>query len=158
MSGIEITWELIKDNFEQARSHEEMREKTVTLTMTIASILIAALAIDGFSKAHLIIFDHPIKFQVLVGVLLVGLGLFGGLCSQKHYERNRMHIKLGQKFLDHLGKAGLAYPFDVSKAFTDHTKAKDWKGAWAERVKLNWLWTLFPLFVALLGLILALGA
>lgn len=158
MDPIEFTWELIKDNFEQARSHEEMREKTVTLTMTLASILIAALAIDGFAASSIHVFTFTFKFQSVVGLLLMGLGIFGGLCSQKHYERNRMHVKLAQRFMAKLAESGFKYPFDVSAEFIAHTEAKDWKAAWAEPIKLNWLWTGFPLFIALIGLVLSLEA
>jgi hypothetical protein len=158
MDNIEFTWELIKDNFEQARSHEEMREKTVTLTMTIASVLVASLAIDGFAKSFLYIFGYGLRFQTVVGLMLCGLGVFGALCSQKHYERNRMHVKLAQRFIAALQTSGFALPFDVSVEFEAHTKEKDWKASWAERIKLNWLWTGFPIFIAVIGLVLAIGA
>ena len=49
MDGTEIIWALIKDNFEQARSHEDYRARTVSLTLTIGSIFIAALAIEGLA-------------------------------------------------------------------------------------------------------------
>jgi hypothetical protein len=118
--------------------------------------LIAALAIDGFAASSIKVFSFQMKFQSVVGLMLMGLGVFGGLCSQKHYERNRMHIKLAQRFLAKLADSGFKYPFDVTTEFEAHTKARDWKAAWAEPIKLNWLWTGFPLFVAFIGLILSL--
>jgi hypothetical protein len=154
--GTELVWELIKDNFEQARSHEEYREKTVSLTLTVASIFIAALAIDGFAAKTVSLLGHNVTFQRLDGICLVVIGIFGALCSQKHYERNRMHVALAQEYLKKLAETenGM-FPFDVSKAFTDFEKTKKWKAAWAEPIKLNLLWTGFPLIVAIVGIILA---
>jgi len=100
--GTELVWELIKDNFEQARSHEEYREKTVSLTLTVASIFIAALAIDGFAAKTVSLLGHNVTFQRLDGICLVVIGIFGALCSQKHYERNRMHVALAQEYLKKL--------------------------------------------------------
>lgn len=157
MDGNEVIWELIKDNFEQGRSHEEMREKTVTLTITIATILVAALAIESVGKTTLDVFGYHLKIQGLIGIILLGLGVFGAFCSQKHYERNRMHIKLAQKFLARLQAQPGYLPFDVSAEFAAHAEAKDWKAAHWESTKLNWLWTGFPLFIAIVGLVLVIG-
>jgi len=157
MDGIEITWELIKENFEQARSHEEMREKTVTLTIAIATILVAVLAIDHVAEAHVMLFCHRWEFQRLIGLFLFVLGIFGGLCSQKHYERNRMHVELAQDFLVKL-QYRLGYlPFDVSVEFRKFKDAGKWDASWARPIRLNWLWTGFPLFIALIGLAVVVG-
>lgn len=156
--GTQLIWELVKDNFEQARSHEEYREKTVSLTLTVASIFIAALAIDGFAAKSVSLVGHAITFQQLDGICLIAIGGFGALCSQKHYERNRMHVALAQAYLEKLAQSKSSlFPFDVSKAFTEFVSAKKWKASWAEPVKLNWLWTGFPVIVAIVGAILALS-
>jgi hypothetical protein len=156
MDGTSVVWELIKDNFEQARSHEEYREKTVTLTMTIASIFLAALAIDGFASRTITVAGVEITFQRLDGLCLIIIGLFGALCSQKHYERNRMHIALAQEYLSKLQAANaVQLPFDVVAAFKEFAAKKTWKAAWAERIKLNLLWTAFPLIISAIGFLIS---
>ena len=124
--------------------------------MTIASALVAALAIDRFAGPSLYIFGYGLRFQTVVGLMLCGLGVFGALCSQKHYERNRMHVKLAQRFIAALQNK-FELPFDVSAEFDAHTQQRDWRASWVEPIKLNWLWTGFPIFVALVGLVLAIG-
>lgn len=159
MDGTNLIWELIKDNFEQARSHEEYRGKTVSLTMTVGSIFLAALAIDGFATKPISLFGHDVRFQTIDGCCLIVVGLFGAVCSQKHYERNRMHIALAQEFLTRLNKSQPdLLPFDTVGAFKDFKKTGKYKARWIEPVKLNLLWTGFPLIIACVGLLLVLGA
>ena len=159
MNGTEIIWSLIQDNFEQARSHEDYRARTVNLTLTIGSILVAALAIDGFTDKTIDLFGVAMSFQAIDGVCLIAVGLFGALISQKHYERNRMHIALAQDFMARLNESNSELlPFDTVKAFAEFKANGTWKAHWAEPVKLNWLWTGFPLILAIFGLLLLIGS
>lgn len=159
MDGVGVTWSLIKDNFEQARSHEELRAKTVSLTLTIGSIFVAALAIDGFASKTIDLFGKPIAFQTLDGLCLITVGIFGALCSQKHYERNRMHIAMAQQFLIKLHESDAnLLPFDTAEVFAEFKRNGKWKAKWAKSIELNLLWTGFPLILAVVGLILFLSS
>ena len=159
MDGTEIIWSLVQDNFEHARSHEDYRARTVNLTLTVGSILVASLAIEGFSEKSILIWQWSITFQALIGLCLIAVGVYGALLSYKHYERNRMHVKVAQELLAKLSESSpKLLPFNTVELFENFKNTHTWKAKRAEPIKLNWLWTGFPLLLAIFGLLLLLGS
>ena len=159
MEGTELIWALIKDNFEQARSHEEYRARTVGLTLTLGSALVAALALDGFTQKTVTLIGYQFSFQIIDALCMIAVGLFGAICSQKHYERNRMHVALAQHYLKKLQESKQdLLPFDTVEAFEDFRVNGEWKAKRIEWVKLNYLWTGFPLVLVAIGILLLIGS
>jgi len=144
MDEKDLIWNLIKDNFDQARAHEQYRASTVSLVLTIASILVAILAINEFTT----------PFANIVYSSLIVIGLYGAACSAKHYELNRMHVNIARSLIDKLKQCGIQTPFDLNKHFEDTKSAKNWGHSRLHWLRLNWLWTGFPLLVAAGGLLL----
>lgn len=88
---------MYKEQCDQARQHEAMRQQSTTITLALAGAIIAAAtataphALGALKAAHL-----QLLFAVyaLLGFFIIGLGWFGERLSLKHYERNRYHTAL----------------------------------------------------------------
>jgi hypothetical protein len=140
MDQADVVWQLVKDNFEQARAHETYRANIATLVITLTGILVGTLSIDLGPRHHRVIY-----------LAIAVLGLYGALASAKHYERFRMHVAIAQHFLDRLRTLSIL-TVDVNNEFREFQKARKWSHSILAAISLNWLWTGFPALLGLVGL------
>ncbi|HEY3304927.1 MAG TPA: hypothetical protein VGL70_15490 [Candidatus Binatia bacterium] len=133
MAEADVLWQLIKDNFEQARAHETYRADISKLVITLAGILVGTLSVTGVTP----------RGEKVVWLAVGVLGIYGALASAKHYERNRMHVATAQHLLDKL-KDLAGFQSDLNKVFKDFQSARNWKHSPLASLSLNWLWTGFP--------------
>jgi len=143
MNEADVVWHLVKDNFEQARAHEQYRASISTLVITLTGILVGTFSITSLGPYH-----HRIVY-----LAIAVLGLYGGLASAKHYERFRMHVAIAQHFLDKLRALG-NFTIDVNDEFKQFQKARKWRHSWLASLSLNWLWTGFLTALGLVGLVM----
>jgi hypothetical protein len=111
---------LYKEHADQARQHENQRERATAVIVAIATAIVAVVSNSGFALRAL-----PLA------VLLIPLGAFGAMFAAKHYERNRFHSFVAGRFRDALD-AELSAPANVAapgllggirgKAETDHPR------------------------------------
>ena len=140
MNEQDVIWQLIKDNFEQARAHEQYRANIATLVITLTGILVGTLSVDLGSRHHRVIY-----------LVVALLGLYGALASAKHYERFRMHVAIAQHFLDKLRELGI-FTVNLNEEFRNFQKKRQWSHSTLASISLNWLWTGFPALIGLVGL------
>jgi hypothetical protein len=143
MNESEIVWQLVKDNFEQARAHEQYRANIAALVITLVGILVGTLSITGLGSHH----------RQIVYLAIAVLGLYGALASAKHYERFRMHVAIAQHFVDKLRELKVL-SIDVNDEFRKFQTARKWRHSWLAALSLNWLWTGFPAALGLVGLVM----
>ena len=140
MDQSDVVWQLVKDNFDQARAHESYRANIATLVITLTGILVGTLSVNLGPGHHWVIY-----------LAMTVLGFYGALASAKHYERFRMHVAIAQHFLSKLKDVGVL-TIDVNDEFKKFQKARTWPHSALASLSLNWLWTGFPAAVGLTGL------
>ena len=140
MDQSDVIWQLVKDNFEQARAHESYRANIATLVITLTGILVGSLSVDLGPRHHNFVY-----------LAMMVLGFYGGLASAKHYERFRMHVAIAQHFLSKLKDVGVLQ-VDVNDEFRTFQKVRAWPHSTLASLSLNWLWTGFPVAVGFTGL------
>jgi hypothetical protein len=174
---------LYKENCDQARQHENLRERATTLVVTLAGQILtlsaAAVTIAGITgygmtttgsvgtggqgtldPSHL---DLVASFYAILGVFLIGLGLIGRRLSLKHYERNRFHVYEARRYRKALERLfpGSGY----STIRVDPNKDEEYKKKIIEEIgrqhvkliagRLSRKWLLFFYFVMCLGIAIA---
>lgn len=142
MSEIEVLWQLIKDNFEQARAHETYRADISKLVITLVGILVGTLSVTGATARQ----------QMLVWFAVGVLGVYGAMASAKHYERNRMHVAIAQHLLEKLRQEA-RFTSDLNVVFRDFQQNRKWTHSALASLSLNWLWTGFPALLGIGGLL-----
>jgi hypothetical protein len=137
----DILLEYWKDQRTQARNAESQR---ATLTNIILLIVVATLGFIGQQGLH--------ETMLPLTISLMVLGIFGATASAKYYERYNLHIAQAVQFSKLLGEPPLLPDYEdtlnlVRSDQADHNKMMS-------RVRLNKMWILLHLLVALAGLTL----
>lgn len=88
MDADELHWRMYNEHITQARQHEDQRERMTALIVVVAAAAMAFISQDGLEY-----------FDLVLSVPLIILGAFGARFSFKHYERNRMHVKIASGYL-----------------------------------------------------------
>jgi len=73
-----------------ARHHETLRAQSTNLVVVISAALLAFLASNAATPGR----------QVMIGVFLIVVNVYGLLMSLKHYERSRLHVTVASKYRD----------------------------------------------------------
>lgn len=76
------------------RHHETLRAQSTNLIVVVSATLLAFLASSAASPGR----------QVVLGVFLVAVNIYGLLMSLKHYERSRLHATVASKYRDVLSE------------------------------------------------------
>src|SRR5690348_2128564 len=79
---------MYKEQCEQARQHETLRQQSTTLIFALAGTMgtVSAWGITLATASHIYLWAVPL-FSVL-GIFIAALAWFGRHLSLKHYERN----------------------------------------------------------------------
>ena len=88
MDKDQLYWGMYQEHVTQARQHEDQRERMTALVVGITTAALAFAAQDGLTWNDL-----------LLTVPLITLGFFGRKFSKKHYERNRLHVKIATEYV-----------------------------------------------------------
>lgn len=131
---------LYKENCEQGRHHEGQRATVTNLVLTLASVFVGLVTFDQ----KLTLADRP------SAIFLVALGLYGALCSAKHYERFRAQMQRAAAYRNKLDSTTLGIL--VARQVADATT----KGKFGilYSVRLWSLWLGLHLFIAAYGVYL----
>lgn len=141
MNTEEVMWGLVKDNFEQARAHEQYRANVSMLVVSLTTVLVGILTAKN---------GIPVQSSYVYALIAV-IGIYGGLLNAKHYERFRMHIHIANKYLSLMKEQDLI-SIDVTREFAKIQLERKWKHSRLASIDLNWFWTGFPLGIAVFGL------
>jgi hypothetical protein len=92
---------MYKEQCDQARQHEIMRQQSTTLILTV-STTIATVAGVTLSATIKPLLDARVPwlvaFYALLGWLIVKLAQLGERLSLKHYERNKLHVERARQY------------------------------------------------------------
>ncbi len=91
---LEMLWRLYKDDRDFARHHEMQRTNGSSLVIAISGGLIAFISLDKSINPT----DMP------ASILLIALGIFGIVFTQKHYERTRLHLYRAYEYFHEIDK------------------------------------------------------
>jgi hypothetical protein len=136
---------IFKQYMEQGLHHQQQRS-------TIAHIvLVLSGAIVG-----LVTFDQEICGpDVIVGIFLVGLGLFGAAWSAKQHERYAYYLRRARGYRDALAAA---LPLDMASINKTADEATAKKYRILHRMRLWYFWTFLYVLVLAVGVLIVVYA
>jgi hypothetical protein len=109
---------MYKEQCDQARQHETMRQQATAIAMTAATAVVALAGASGGALAFMIGTGnlphvHPGLFVLysLLGLFVIGIGRHGRKLSLKHYERNQMHTARARAYRRRLEELFPDYKF-----------------------------------------------
>lgn len=154
------------EHAEQARQHENQRERMTNIILTIAGVLIGLITFGELNLASL-----------AASLSLIILGFFGFIFSGKHYERNRFHTAIMGRIrheIDDLAAGQIQASAPLSTLRTEgenkHYEEFSWPNfhksnspaqrnasSWIARQRLHVFWEAVPLLVVAIGLALSIA-
>jgi hypothetical protein len=156
-----------KEQCDQARQHEVMRQQSTTITVTLAGAIIAAATATG---PHVLSGLQSIHHQVFfvgfasLGIFIMGLGFFGERICLKHYERNRYHTTLAGYYryrLEQMAPDAAIGKALRSAAYAQHRDkwAEDTRPIYREMVeyRVHRGWLMVHRFIILSGAVVAMA-
>lgn len=136
----DILWSLYQEEREFARHHESQRTQGASLVIGISAGLIAMVSLDGQVNLS----DLPSS------ILLIALGLFGMIFTQKHYERTRLHLYRSYEYYHALDN--LLADIDLNDLRERANKKNRQRFGWLARLKLSSLWMMLNGVIVVIGL------
>jgi xanthosine utilization system XapX-like protein len=143
------------EHAQQARKHEEQREKATNIILSITAALTGLVTF-----AKLSIWSLPAALAIAI------LGVFGFFFCGKHYERARMHTEILRQIrleidgagsvrrnlteLSQVGRQAHYKQFTWPNARADDVNHREAK-SWIARQRLNVFWELLHALVVLIG-------
>ena len=136
----DILLKQLEHQWAQARQSEDQRATTTNY------LLIISVAIQGFIVERG--FDN---LSILLALIIIGLGVFGAVLSEKYYERFRLHVTRVGRIMERLEKlvpdANLA---ELEKAASIKHKKKF---PYLSTLRLHVLWRTIHISIAIIGAI-----
>lgn len=153
---LDVLRDCYKEHVDQARHHENQRERMSALVVAITAALVSVIS------------HESLAFQTLpLALLLIPLGIFGLAFSRKHYERNRLHTTIARSYLSAIGQE-LAAPSatitatvfdDIHKAGRQKHKEcyekKQKRDPTVTEWRLHTFWNGLHILIIMLGIILS---
>ena len=136
---LDLYLDMYNEHAPQARHHENLRGVISTILLSISA------GIFSLQK------EFGTRYHVYIGVLLIALGIFGGLISFKHYERNRLHVSTLREFRRGIDEILRAYSGSIDVLNTKGRQRHEDEYPITNRyLRLHYLWcALF--FVTVIG-------
>lgn len=141
----DILWGMYQEQLVYARHHETLRANVTNYILLVGGGVGTLVSSGGFTRP-----DLPLT------ILLILLGLFGAVFSASHSERYHAHKMRGIAYRDELDKL-LFQEGDNLKTIKDgvDTKLEEDYPVLSLIVRTHWLWMVFPLMIAILGVVLS---
>lgn len=136
----QILWGMYQEHCTQGRHHESQRS---TVTSILLSVSAGGLALVSLDK-------QVTTGDIPIGLLLIGIGIFGAVFSAKLYERFRMHMKRARQYRDALEAT---IPDSDLKKLKRKADARHREDETLSNLPLNRLWICINLLVAILGVV-----
>jgi hypothetical protein len=142
--AIDVLLKMYESEMSWAKQAEDQRTAITNIILIVASIIVGVIPQRGGLS----------KETLPVAILLMALGLYGALVSQKLYERFRFHYGRARNYRRKLNE--LIPVAEISKSMEDAEKEHNKKYKWLYRVSFNRLWMSLYITIAVAGLILTL--
>lgn len=142
----DILWGMYQEHYVNARHHETLRANVTNFIIIVSGAIGSLVATGGLNRS-----DLPLT------ILLTFIGLFGALFSAAHSDRYLAHQRRAIAFREQLDKLLFGNADKTLKDIKDETDKKRYKDfpVLKYMVSAHWLWLLFPLIVALIGILLS---
>lgn len=140
---IDVLLKLYEEDWQQARQAEDQRTAITNITLIIVPALIGFVSQQGFNTKAL-----PLT------ILLIFLGIYGVIASQKLYERHCYFSDRSGLWRDKLDELHPNLKISQIRDEARFNHSKRFKRI--EKIRLYSLWLMLHLLVALSGLILTL--
>jgi hypothetical protein len=85
--NLEAWLRMYEEQVRHARHHEVLRTQSTNLVVLISAALLALYGSDSTTLESWIL-----------GIFIAAVNLYGLLMSLKHYERSRLHVKVGSEY------------------------------------------------------------
>ena len=137
----EILLKFFDEDWRQVRQSEDQRTAFSNIILLIASAVFGFLTQNDLTRSAL-----PLA------MLLIVLGIFGGIASEKLYERSKLHMELAWAWRRRLYELHPEIQLDrlIAEAEGVHRK-RFWR---LSRLHLHIVWLTLQLSIAVFGLIL----
>lgn len=153
---------MYKEQCDQARQHESLRQQSTTLILAMCS---AAMALSGILIATTIkmpdtgaLIDPGLLLSgyALIGVFIALLSILGRRLSLVHYERNRQHAEKARSYRELLERSFPDLTISGDRKTTRQAKAASDSGSYgnSNRSRLFRHWADIYWFVTALGALL----
>jgi hypothetical protein len=154
-------WRYYDEHAAEARQHETLRATVTSILVGFAAALVGLASTGGLEPS-----DIP------AGVLVIAIGVLGALLSLKHYERNRLHVRIMGRVREEITelrkdpqRAALSTSELRFEAENEHQarffrrgKKRLRKGSWIVRTQLFQLWLVLDVLVAVVGVVIVVVA
>lgn len=144
-----LLWDLSSERRNHGRHSENLRATVAALTMTASSALVAVVTYDR----HVDVYDLPLT------ILVTFVGIIGAIFSATYterYHRNRRRASELLKELDAITNHGERSSTSVIEKLADEETWSKKRFSIIRRISSShWLWLLFPILVAILGIALS---
>lgn len=137
----ELLIEFCKQSWADAKQSEDQRATLTNIILTVASAVIALIVQKGLTKD-----------TIPLSIFLIVLGIYGGIASEKLYERHQMHIERGRAYRDEICELRPNAPIQTARNQAD-IKHKS-KFPKLSKIRLHYLWLTLHVLITLTGLIL----
>ena len=142
-SDSDVLLKFFDEDWRQVRQSENQRTAFSNIILLIAS------AIFGYLT------QHSLTVGMLpLTLLLFGLGLYGGIASEKLYERSKLHMELAWAWRDRLNELHPNLQIDRLKKEAEAINHRRFPRL--HRLHLHHVWLALDLSIALAGLVLTL--
>ena len=136
---------MFKQYMEQGLHHQQQRSMIANIVLVLTGAMVG-----------LVTFDNEICGpDVITGIFLVGLGLFGAAWSAKQHERYAYYLRRGRGYRDALA-AALAIDMASINKTADQATAK--KHRVLHRMRLWYFWTFLYVLVVAVGVLIVVYA
>jgi hypothetical protein len=129
------------EDWRQVRQSEDQRTAFSNIVLLIAS------AVFGYLTQHGLMDD-----TLPLTVFLIALGIFGGIASEKLYERSKLHMELAWAWQDRLNELHPELEIDRLKDEAEAINHKRFPRL--HRLHLHHVWVVLDLSIALAGIIM----
>jgi uncharacterized membrane protein len=141
-SEVDVFLKLYEEQWTQVRHLENQRATATNFIVVIASAIIGFIVQQGLSVAIL-----P------VSLLLIVLGIYGALTSEKYYERIQLCIKRSTVFRDQIDK--LQPKMNLAQVMKEYNVQHKERFPRLSRISLRSLWLFLHLSIMLGGIVLS---
>jgi len=137
----DVLLKFFEEDWRQVRQEENQRTAFSNIVFLIASAVLGILTQFGLSRDSL-----PLT------LLLIVLGIFGGIASEKLYERSKLHMELAWAWRRRLYE--LHPEAQVERMVAEARDINRRRFPRLRRVHLHHVWLTLDLFIALAGIAL----
>ena len=140
-SKIEVWMRMYEEQVRHARHHETLRTQATNLIIIISAALLAYLSSNVVLPPQ----------NVMFGIFLIVINLYGCILSLKHYERNQLHLSVSRHYRDVLSALSDLAGTRLNEVRRAGRAAHASKPKFIGKFRVYWLWSVLHGLIALLG-------